>query len=239
MDMQEQGIGRHALPRDRLSRRRRLPIMLTVLAGHAILTLLLIHFAGRAVPGSPQGTLSVFSLAQPSDAAPMPVLAARPEKPRPRTKDGERNVPDEMAAAAPSTQGEACAPLDAIALALASDEPAMAALDALPPQSIGLANAIAIWTTDWNEEERPPAGSLLPLRTVIESTLAALPPACLEMPVAGPVFYPFSTAQRGYLLVFGSGEWRWAELEAQAGETATEGPEPRKPSPAERISDPF
>lgn len=212
MDGGKRKGGRNGLRREGAPRLRRSATLLAVVFAHALLFVALLQFA-RTLPGSPAGALSVFSLAPPSNAAPRPKAAARPEKPRPRKKDGERNASDTPPVTAlPSTKGETCDPLEAVSLALTDDKVAQAALDALPQQSINLANAVAVWTTDWNEASRPPSGLLVPLRATIESALAALPQTCLETPVAGPVFYPFSTENRGYLLIFGSGVWRWAQL---------------------------
>ena len=218
--------------------RRRAATLLTVVAVHALGLLALLHLAPPP-PGSPVGTLSVFSLAPPSNAATKPETAAKPEKPRPRSKDGDRNAPEAVpAAAAPSTRGETCDPLEAVELALIDDKAAQAALDALPTEAMGIANSIAVWTTGWNEGAVPPSGALLPLRAAIDSALMALPQACRDAPVLSPIFYPFSTGRRGYLLVFGSGEWRWQQLVEPPLDATTVATD-QEPALLERIFAPF
>lgn len=215
MDGERQDRGRAAPLRARISPARRASTLLVVIALHALTLMALLHGASPP-PGSPIGTLTVFSLAPPSSAAPKRVAAAEPEKPRPRKNDGERKTSEViLAAATPSTKGEVCEPLAAVGLALSDDEAAKAALDALPPEAVGLANSIAVWTMNWNEAASTPAGPLLPVRATVESALATLPQACLETPVAGPVILPITTALRTNVLVFGSGQWSWAQLIAE------------------------
>lgn len=237
MDRERQDPGRAAPLLARVSPARRASTLLAVIALHAALLIALLR-GGSALPGSHFGTLTVFSLAPPSNAASKPVEAVKPEKPRPRTKEGERKAPDAaLAAAMPSTKGEVCEPLEAVSLALSGDEPARAALDALPSEAIGLANSIAVWALDWNEAASPPSGPLLPVRAAVESALLTLPQACLETPVAGPVILPVTTTRRTSVLVFGSGRWSWAQLIAEPFDAAAPlGPD-RKMSIIEEIFD--
>jgi len=234
MNSGKQDSGRASSPRERFSLVRRTSTLLSVIALHILAVLALLH-GGSVLPGSNIGTLTVLSLTPPTSALPKPVPAARPEKPRPRTKDGERNAPDMAAATMPSTKGEACEPLETVALALRDDEAARAALDGLPPDGVGLANSIAVWTLSWNQAASPPTGPLLPVRAAIEAGLATLPQACLETPVAGPVILPFTTARRTNVLVFGSGQWSWAQLIARSPEAAPPDVPPEKLSIFEGI----
>lgn len=221
MDRGEQGGGRVVPPRDRISPIRRASTLLAVTAFHALILMALLRLAG-APPGSPMGTLTAFSLAAPSDAKAAPPKAAKPEKPRPRNKDGERNAPEIVPAAAqPSTKGEVCEPLEAVSLALADDEAARAALDALPPQAIGLANTIVVWTNGWGDETGQPGGKLMPLRVVIETALATLPEDCLETAIVGPRLVMVTTGRRTNVLVVGTGQWNWAQLIAEPLDAAT------------------
>lgn len=237
MDGERQDRGRAAPLRARISPARRASTLLAVIALHVLTLMALLHGASPP-PGSPIGTLTVFSLAPPSSAAQKPVAAAKPEKPRPRKKDGERKTSEAvLAAATPSTKGEVCEPLEAVGLTLSDDEAAKAALDALPPEAVGLANSIAVWTMDWNEAASPPAGPLRPVRAAVESALATLPQACLETPVAGPVILPVTTAQRTNVLVFGSGQWNWAQLIAEPLDAEAPGAPDRKLSIFEGIFD--
>lgn len=230
--------GRRTAPlQARISPVRRTSIFLSVVALHMLVLLALLDSA-VVPPGSPMGTLSVFSLAPPSKAAPRPIAAAKPEKPRPLKKDGERKAPELVPAKAlPSTKGEVCEPLEAVSLALNGDEPARAALDALPPEGVGLANSIAVWAVDWNEAATPPSGALAPVRAAVESTLLTLPQACLETPVAGPVILPVTTARRTNVLVFGSGQWSWAQLIVEPFDAAASLAPDRKMSIVEGIFD--
>jgi hypothetical protein len=69
-----------------------------------------------------------------------------------------------------------------VALALSDDEAARAALDGLPPDGVGLANSIAVWTLGWNQAASTPTGPLLPVRAAIEAGLATLPQAAWLRP---------------------------------------------------------
>lgn len=237
MDGERLDRGRAAPLRARISPARRASTLLAVIALHALTLMALLH-GGPPPPGSPIGTLTVFSIAPPSSAAPKPVAAAKAEKPRPRKKDGERKTSEAaLAAATPSTKGEVCEPLEAVGLALSDDEAAKAALAALPPEAVGLANSIAVWTMNWNEAASLPAGPLLPVRAAVESALATLPQACLETPLAGPVILPVTTAQRTNVLVFGSGQWSWAQLIAEPLDAEVSGASDPKLSIFEGIFD--
>jgi hypothetical protein len=197
---------------------RRAWMLFAVIGFHALMVILLLNFGGVS-PGSPVGTLTVFALAPPSNAAPAPIAADKPKKPLPPNEQGESNAPEiALAAVKPSAMGEVCQPVEAINLALTGDEAARTALDALPAQSIGLANSIVIWTTSWSEGAKEPAGPLAPLRLAIESTLATLPQACLETAVFGPRLLIVTTTRRANVLVFGTGQWNWAQLIAESRE---------------------
>lgn len=233
----ERSANRAAPARIRISPVRRANSLLIVIVLHALVLSALLRVSGK-LPGSPVGALKIFSLAPPSNVAPVPLVAAPPEKPRPRKKDGERNAPDiAPAAAQAATRGELCEPLEAINGVANADEAVRAALDGLPPPSIGLANTISVWVAGWNELAQTPFAPLAPLRSAIEATLATLPPACLESPVSGPRLVIVATAQRTNVLVFGSGQWRWAELIAEPLDQTIPGQDAAWPALFEKIFD--
>lgn len=179
--------------------------------GLHILALLALFLAIPQPSGKAGGTSAVTVI----------TLGTAPETPAETAPDRVKPVRPSTVGAAASplpvqTAGgagaEACSPLETLEQALRDDAGALAALAALPPGERTVSEAVMLWSDIWMPVAGDEAAALSPLRVRIEQTLRTLPQDCLEAPVTGPRFVTLRAGSSDNTLVFGSGEWNWAEL---------------------------
>lgn len=192
-------------------RSRRAATLAAVTIGHA-LVLLAIMLTTLSVSTRQGGALTTIALAavtsEPADPArtaeQRPVIATHgPESAR--ASGSSSPLPADA-------QGAACSPLERLATALSDDPAVRAALAGVPAETGTFADAIVIWSARWHESAGPADGALTPLRSVIEQTIVTLPEACVHETVIGPRFLVLEGGESNVTLVFGSGEWAWAQL---------------------------
>lgn len=191
--------------------------LLTVLGAHLALLFALI-VSRTVVLGTGSGALTVVSLAAPSNLVP-PVAAQPPSRPlrTPHAKGENPVASAPPASAAESSQGETCAPLEAIGADLSGDRPSLAAIESLPLRDPPATDPVVLWNEGWTPLATSPPAPLAHVRLRIATVLASQPPECLAQPVIGPRFLTVPTLRGANLLVFGSGLWFWQDLVSDPG----------------------
>lgn len=82
----------------------------------------------------------------------------------------------------------------------------------MPIDRFTVDDTLVIWSTQWHDRAAAPDGELTPLRSVIEQAIRDLPETCLNEAVTGPRFLVIESVEREVTLVFGSGDWTWAQM---------------------------
>lgn len=192
--------------------------LVAVVAVHG-LALMALLWAPKRISGSDARSLTVIALSGPS--ATTPPTAARVKPTPPRTRIGEQAIaPDVSASAEQPGTGDICAPLETIATGLAEDLAAIAAIERLPFAEPTADKPIVVWSAGWSTLALDAGAPLAPVRNRVQSDLARVPDACLDAPLIGPRILPLATREGTYVLVFGSGEWRWADMLDEPAEIA-------------------
>lgn len=203
-------------------------MLVAVVAGHILVLALLLalHFV-PAVPIAEHG-LTVLSLAaarRAPPAAPPPSSPPVPSRPKPIVAMADvvatADLPFDPGtiAIAGALAGDSCDLAAAVQERLSTAPTAIAAIDDIPPAARSVANAVMIWDGRWSrispaDGAPQPAGTLPETRirwAVIEVLLSAAP-ACRDAIIRGPRFLLVSRPTGNAVLVFGSGQWRWADL---------------------------
>lgn len=195
------------------ARRERLPALAGVALAHAAIIAWLASSGPvvRAAVTAPALVLEPIASSRPMAEAieawaPEPLTFAEPEAPDLPTIAEEA----EGTGAAASPAG-GCAPFDDLSAALAADAGVRAALDRVPEGARTVTGAIVVWNAGW-EDIAAAEAPLLPVRSVVERRLRAMPDACLRAIVAGPRLLPVPSHAGTSFLVFGSGRWRWMDV---------------------------
>lgn len=194
---------------------RRAGVVAVVAMFHALLLALLVARSALPPPIPPSVEATVMRMI----AAPAPVPIVVPPPPEVVDPVAALVQPDAPVISIAATSeavvswaAAGCSPLDAIGHALAADPLARAAIAHAPPGVRSDAGAIALWNGGWADAAASQAAPLAPVRAMIERTLAAAPPACLDTAETGPRLVVVQDAARPTLLVLGSGQWRWRDL---------------------------
>jgi hypothetical protein len=199
-------------------RRRRALALGAVVAVHGLALLALLWAPKRAI-GSGAGSLTVIALAGPS--ATTPPTAPRVKAPPPDSRIGQQALaPAPAAAAEQPGAGDVCAPLETISAGLSEDTAAIGAVERLPFAEPTADKPIVVWSAGWSTLALDAGAPLAPVRVRIQSDLARVPDACLNAPLIGPRILPLATREGTHVLVFGSGEWRWADMLDEPAEIA-------------------
>lgn len=208
---------------ERRARVKRAIVLLSVLAAHGLLVLLLV--LSRRVPEAVRvpTSLQLLSLNDTPGIPAKPVAArsVTPDPPKPTPVPAPTSAPPSptTGVAAAGVVGASvgvdggCAMAAAIGRAIEADSPAVAALLALPPDVRTSADAVMIWNSGWlSAPATDGTDGLLPVRKVIEQVFAASEPQCVDAPMTGPQFIPVSVSDRTMMLVVGSGNWTWISM---------------------------
>lgn len=200
--------------------RSRLPTLLGVSIVHALLIAWLIQQTTDVAPDQKSGTITVTSVsAEPAAVVPPP--------PAPPTKVADkaqamilRADPTVPQATVAGQAGVPCAPHDVLLNAILLDPMALEAIRGAPAHLRSIADAIVIWNEGWNLQVVDPATALYQVRGIIEESLGAIPPDCLDQEVTGPrlLLVPDADGTRTTVIVFGSGVWSWRALLATPAE---------------------
>jgi hypothetical protein len=190
----------------------RLRALALVTAAHAMLIAWLVSLAPAATAPPAAATLIVESV--PAAEPPTPDAYPPPHFPEPLAfaEPTPPELPAEPADTGLVDTESACAPQEAVAAALADDSDARAAAARTPAELRSITGAVILWNTGWSEAAAGADAPLARVRLVVEAALSRLPEPCLAMPVAGPRLLPIPGERETMFLVFGSGEWRWADL---------------------------
>lgn len=201
-------------------RSQRIGVLASVIALHLGLLAAFLSTRGAAPPAIVKSgvmSLVAISAAVPAQRPPPPpVLPSKlVDEIRKLTADALAMEPDSTALAAPSGQ---CATLDVVMKALAADPAVVAAVVQAPPETRSIAEAIVMWNAGWSSAASTPLSPLTPARAVVEQSLRMVEDGCLDEPIAGPRLVPIAVpdSQQTMFLVFGSGNWTWRELIAEA-----------------------
>lgn len=122
-----------------------------------------------------------------------------------------------MAASTAVGGGKTCQIFEALQSVLQTSPAVRDALPRIPPQARSVANAVMLWDGRWQDEAGlgGPA-AVEPVEQAVLATIAAASPACQAELVRGPRLIPVGDARNVMVLAFGSGEWRWGDLLANA-----------------------
>lgn len=103
-----------------------------------------------------------------------------------------------------------CELASAVQEALANDDAIRRAIDAVPPASRSVANAVTVWNGAWTAL----GGSVWadPVRAAVVAQVRAASPRCRDATITGPRLLMVAATGRSTALAFGSGVWRWADL---------------------------
>ena len=153
----------------------------------------------------------------PADVEPIFVDTAPPNPEFAEPPDPTLKVAEFVAAAAaasPGQPGEACPLAMWIQDALRAEPGVTAGLSVIPRQSRSVANAIMLWDGDWVAAKQPAAeAGLAPIRAAIVAGVEAAPASCREQRLNGPLLITLIGERDTTLLVIGSGEWKWADVQ--------------------------
>lgn len=211
------------------SRGERFAVLALVVTIHVAIAFLIIAIRSTVYPPPVKAEgIAMISLAAtpPSQAPPPP-----PKMPsKVADKKAELSAPatiyDESSSAGPPSAG--CSTLASVSNALLADPVAVASVVNAPPEARSIAEAVVMWNAGWADTADLPNAPLGPVRAAVEKGLSAIPPTCLDEPIAGPRFVPIPDGERTMLLVFGSGQWTWRQLLAQPFPEAAQ---PASPDP--------
>ncbi len=197
-------------------RSQRFLVLGAVVLVHLLLLALLITARSTLAPPSVEaGVINLIALdtdepEPPAEPPPPRLPSERVEEVLPPTKPSVAFDP--LSQSVSAAAGSSCAPLDAVANALLIDPAAMAAVRTAPRESRSISDAIVIWNAGWSEFATAPEDPLVAVRIMVERTLTALPPACIEPVVTGPRLLLVPVGEGTRLLVFGSGQWAWNQM---------------------------
>ncbi|GGE02991.1 hypothetical protein GCM10011529_06790 [Polymorphobacter glacialis] len=192
-------------------------------------------------PLAPPEAIALLAFRAPASPAPAPEpVPAKAYVPVPTAVAPQPEIAEVVIdpPATASARDAACAPLKAVQAALASDPAVRTAIAAVPTGARSVAEAIVVWNQGWSplaSLEVPLAGGEAPLagvRALVARTLAALPAHCLAEPITGPRLVLVEGAAQTAVLAFGSGAWRWRDLDTQVVTQAPQQVPAQAPHPA-------
>lgn len=198
---------------------QRAVVLTTVLLTHILLIVLVLATGGgRKPPPAAAGTMSVFSIANESPASTPPPPPAMP------SKIAEINLPltelvvaDQYDPNGTATPAGGCATLELISKAILAESDAVDAVLRAPPEVRSIADAIVVWNSGWGDAAASIDSPLGPVRAAAEQSLRSVDKDCLNEPIAGPRLIAIPAGEKTTFIVFGSGNWSWAELLKDGG----------------------
>ena len=199
-----------------LPRIQRFLVLVTVIVLHALLFALIIT-ARSKLPSAPARPSAMLLVSIEADKTESPAKPPPPQMPSPRSEK-LRPAPEPFVAFDPDSQstsaatGGACAPLEVVATSLLADPTALEAVHNAPRETRSISDAIVMWNEGWSDAASLSEAPLGAVRAVVERSLSALPPECLEPVIAGPRLVPIADGEGTRFLVFGSGDWAWKQL---------------------------
>ncbi len=186
----------------------------TVVLLHALLFALLITARSRLKPVEARPTAMVLVAIEPEAAQapkpPPPPMPSETSSPRLPSIESAEFDPDSRSLS-PAAGGR-CAPLEAIADALAEDLAAFESVRQASFETRSLNDAIVIWNEGWVPAASRAEAPLGAARAAVEQALGALPSECLAPGIVGPRFVPLADGEATRFVVFGSGRWSWKQL---------------------------
>lgn len=120
----------------------------------------------------------------------------------------------------PAAAEGACEASGVVQTVLQKDEKLLAAVAAMPRESVSVAGALQLWNGAWVAASDDADRAVGMLRDAVVHIAASLPAECRKVDLLGPRFMLLTTASTTIVLAVGSGRWQWSELDAEVLDTS-------------------